>query len=75
MERAKFILDEKDMPTQWYNIQADLPEPLPPLLPPVPPNAISYRLACEQVDSTLSIAVSDIILNSTVMFTAGVTTA
>ncbi len=35
MERTKFILDEKDMPTAWYNIQADLPEPLPPLLHPV----------------------------------------
>jgi len=35
MERTKFILDEEDMPTQWYNIQADLPEPLPPLLHPV----------------------------------------
>jgi len=34
MERAKFILDEKDMPTSWYNIQADLPEPLPPLRHP-----------------------------------------
>ena len=34
MERVKFILDEKDMPTSWYNIQADLPEPLPPLLHP-----------------------------------------
>jgi len=34
MERTKFILDEKDMPTQWYNIQADLPEPLPPVLHP-----------------------------------------
>ena len=34
MERTKFILDEKDMPTSWYNIQADLPEPLPPLLHP-----------------------------------------
>ncbi len=34
MERTKFILDEKDMPTRWYNIQADLPEPLPPLLHP-----------------------------------------
>lgn len=30
MERTKFILDEKDMPTSWYNIQADLPKPLPP---------------------------------------------
>ena len=34
MERTKFILDEKDMPTSWYNIQADLPEPLPPVLHP-----------------------------------------
>jgi len=34
MERTKFILEEKDMPTQWYNIQADLPEPLPPVLHP-----------------------------------------
>ena len=34
MERTKYILDEKDMPTQWYNIQADLPEPLPPLRHP-----------------------------------------
>ena len=34
MDRAKFILDEEDMPTAWYNIQADLPEPLPPLLHP-----------------------------------------
>ncbi len=35
MERTKFILDEKDMPTSWYNIQPDLPEPLPPPLHPV----------------------------------------
>jgi len=34
MDRTKFILDEKDMPTSWYNIQADLPEPLPPPLHP-----------------------------------------
>lgn len=34
MERTKFILDEKDMPTQWYNVQPDLPEPLPPPLHP-----------------------------------------
>ena len=34
MERTKFILDERDMPTKWYNIQADLPVPLPPPLHP-----------------------------------------
>ncbi len=34
MERTKFILDEKDMPTSWYNVLPDLPEPLPPVLHP-----------------------------------------
>src|SRR2546427_11029939 len=32
--RTKFLLDEKDIPTQWYNIQADLKSPLPPVLHP-----------------------------------------
>ena len=32
--QKRFILDEKDIPTQWYNIQADMPnKPLPPLHP------------------------------------------
>ena len=34
MERTKFVLDEKDMPTKWYNVLPDLPEPLPPELHP-----------------------------------------
>jgi len=34
MDQTKFILSEKDIPTSWYNVQADLPEPLPPLLHP-----------------------------------------
>jgi len=34
MERPQYVLDPKDMPTHWYNIQADLPEPLPPILHP-----------------------------------------
>jgi len=34
MERTKYVLDEKKLPTKWYNIQADLPEPLPPPLHP-----------------------------------------
>ena len=31
---TKITLTEKEMPTAWYNIQADLPEPMPPLLHP-----------------------------------------
>ncbi len=33
-KRTKFLLEEKDIPKRWYNIQADLPEPLPPVLHP-----------------------------------------
>ena len=33
-EQVKFVLTEKDIPTAWYNIQADLPEPMPPVLHP-----------------------------------------
>ncbi|QKH87707.1 TrpB-like pyridoxal phosphate-dependent enzyme [Prevotella melaninogenica] len=33
-QQKRFILDEKDIPTQWYNIQADMPtKPLLPLHP------------------------------------------
>jgi tryptophan synthase beta chain len=31
---SKILLDEKDMPRKWYNIQADLRTPLPPPLHP-----------------------------------------
>ena len=30
----KILLDESEMPTQWYNIVADLPTPPPPALHP-----------------------------------------
>jgi tryptophan synthase beta chain len=31
---TKFVLPEKELPTRWYNVQADLPSPLPPVLHP-----------------------------------------
>jgi len=34
MKRVKFVLDESKLPTHWYNVLADLPEPLPPPLHP-----------------------------------------
>ncbi len=34
MERAMYFLDQKDMPTHWYNVLPDLPEPLPAVLHP-----------------------------------------
>ena len=33
-DSIKFILGEDRIPTSWYNIQADLPEPVPPVLHP-----------------------------------------
>jgi tryptophan synthase beta chain len=35
-ERTKFILDESQIPAQWYNIIPDLPAPPPPPLHPEP---------------------------------------
>jgi tryptophan synthase beta chain len=31
---TKYLLDESRLPKAWYNIQADLPQPLPPVLHP-----------------------------------------
>src|ERR671924_1792434 len=33
-QRTKYVLDEADLPTQWYNIQADLKTAAPPVLHP-----------------------------------------
>jgi len=32
--QTRFLLNQSDLPTRWYNAQADLPEPLPPTLHP-----------------------------------------
>ena len=34
IDSVKYLLDERDIPRYWYNINADLPEPLPPVLHP-----------------------------------------
>jgi tryptophan synthase beta chain len=34
VRQTKYVLDEADLPTQWYNIQADLQTPVPPVLHP-----------------------------------------
>lgn len=33
-DRYRYVLDEKELPTAWYNVAADLPEPLQPYLGP-----------------------------------------
>ncbi|MFJ2947221.1 hypothetical protein ACIO8H_06185 [Streptomyces sp. NPDC087226] len=34
MSRTKFLLSEDQLPTTWYNVVADLPKPLEPMLHP-----------------------------------------
>ena len=50
--QTKFILDEKDMATAWYNVQADLPEPLPPILNPQTkePTQLPPFLFCDEIN-------------------------
>jgi tryptophan synthase beta chain len=52
---TKILLDEKEMVTSWYNIQADLPEPLPPMRHPgtmeptrLPPPLFSEELNTQE---------------------------
>lgn len=33
-DQVKYVLDESRLPEAWYNLAADLPEPLPPVLHP-----------------------------------------
>ncbi|MBI5566709.1 MAG: TrpB-like pyridoxal phosphate-dependent enzyme [Chloroflexi bacterium] len=33
-DQVKFLLDESEMPTAWYNVQADFATPLPPVINP-----------------------------------------
>ena len=39
---VKTVLEEREMPTHWYNIQADLPRPLDP---PPPPHQLRNQTA------------------------------
>ncbi|MEG0807345.1 MAG: TrpB-like pyridoxal phosphate-dependent enzyme, partial [Alistipes sp.] len=61
MKTKKFCLSEQQMPTQWYNIVADMPtRPLPPLHPetrqPLTPQQMSALFAEELVAQEFSTA-------------------
>ena len=58
-DTVKYLLDEKDIPTHWYNIMADLPEPLaPPLHPgtgqPIGPEALAPLFPMELIKQEVS---------------------
>lgn len=59
MNTKKFLLEEKEMPTQWYNIAADLANPpLPPLHPgtkqPISPEMLSPLFPQALIEQELS---------------------
>ncbi len=33
-DQVKYLLEESEMPTAWYNVQADFATPLPPVIHP-----------------------------------------
>lgn len=58
-DTVKYLLDEKDMPTHWYNIMADLPEPMaPPLHPgtgqPIGPEDLAPLFPMELIKQEVS---------------------
>ena len=44
MKQNKIYLDEKESPKQWYNIQADMPNPLHPPLHPGTGNLLAQTI-------------------------------
>ena len=56
--QVKFMLDEKDVPRQWYNLAADLPHPpLPPLGPdgqPVKPEMLAPVFPMNLIEQEVS---------------------
>lgn len=59
MESVKYLLSEERLPKRWYNIQADLPEPLPAVLhpgtkQPVGPDDLSPLFAMELIGQEVS---------------------
>ena len=59
MEQTKYLLTEKDIPRQWYNIAADMPNPMkPPLHPgtgqPVGPDALAPLFPMALIEQEVS---------------------
>ncbi|WP_291323719.1 TrpB-like pyridoxal phosphate-dependent enzyme [Desulfonatronospira sp.] len=59
MQQTKIILEEKDMPTSWYNVMPDLPEPMaPPLDPgtmqPIAPEKLSAIFPMSLIEQEMS---------------------
>jgi tryptophan synthase beta chain len=57
-EPTKILLDEDEMPRQWYNIQADLPTPMPPPVgpdgTPIGPDALAQVFPMNLIEQEVS---------------------
>jgi len=57
-EQIKVLLGEDELPRQWYNIQADLPKPLPPPLgkdgKPIGPDALAPVFPMNLIEQEVS---------------------
>ncbi|MEW6677349.1 MAG: TrpB-like pyridoxal phosphate-dependent enzyme [Pseudomonadota bacterium] len=58
MPQTKFLLDERDIPTHWYNVVADMPNrPAPPLGPdgkPIGPEALAAIFPMSLIEQEVS---------------------
>lgn len=58
MDSIRFVLDQNDIPRQWYNVAADLPEPVdPPLGPdgkPIGPDALTPIFPMALIEQEMS---------------------
>ena len=73
MAQYKYLLQEKDLPTQWYNVMADLPSPVPPPIhpathEPIGPEALAplfpMALIQQEVSSDRYIDIPDEVLEA-----------
>ena len=58
-DQTKYLLNESDLPTQWYNINADMPVPPTPVLhpqtqEPVTPDFLSVLFPMELIMQEVS---------------------
>ncbi len=57
-EQIKIVLTDDEMPKQWYNIQADLPQPLPPPVTkdgtPIGPDALAPVFPMNLIEQEVS---------------------
>ena len=72
MEQTKFLLDESALPRHWYNVRADMPNPLQPVLhpgtgQPVGPDDLAplfpMELILQEVSDEPEIAIPDEVLD------------